>query len=131
MNYIIVEIKVHLKASASFGPKIYHGQNRKKLVWFENITILFIENMIYLQFSLFLTIPNYIDIGVFLIQGCCCKNYLQPLNKEDIKCLFRKCYFAEEKLRLGSKKQFYKRLGGNLCQNWELKFFLNSVHGLH
>lgn len=52
-----------------------------------------------------------------IIQGYICKNYLQPLNKEDIRCLFRKCYFAEEKLRLRSNKKLYKRLEGNPCQN--------------
>lgn len=64
------------------------------------------------------------------MQGCSYKNYLQPLNKENMKCLLRKCYFAEEKLRPGSTEQFSKRHRGNLCQNRELKFFLNLVHCL-
>lgn len=43
------------------------------------------------------------------IQGCSYKNYLQPLNKENLKYLLREWYFAVEKLRPASTKQFSER----------------------
>lgn len=74
----------------------------------ENTVILLINNMMYLQFLKFLAVPNDIAFFFFFIQGCSCKNYLQPLNKENIKFLLKNCCFAEEKLRPGSTKQFSK-----------------------